>query len=172
MKTPNKSNIDTMLSKSKGYVDNEISKVNDELDDKQDTLTFDTTPTTGSNNPVTSGGVYQAIQNASGTKLYRHQLYVTSGDNDNARFTLITTSASQITVNDLSVEPIYGSLDGAQIGNDYYFGIVTLMNLSLSEGTITFDIYGMLHNGTGIVDHLEDEISISYQNFTDTVTSL
>lgn len=34
------------------------------LDNKQNILTFDTTPTSGSNNPVTSGGVYDALQNA------------------------------------------------------------------------------------------------------------
>lgn len=32
------------------------------LDDKQDTLTFDTEPTENSTNPVTSGGVYTALQ--------------------------------------------------------------------------------------------------------------
>lgn len=30
---------------------------------KQDTLTFDSTPTSGSSNPVTSDGIYQALQN-------------------------------------------------------------------------------------------------------------
>jgi hypothetical protein len=34
-----------------------------ELDTKQNNLTFDTTPTAKSNNPVTSGGVYSAIRN-------------------------------------------------------------------------------------------------------------
>lgn len=69
MKTPNKENIDTILSKTKGYVDNEISKVNDELGDKQDTLTFDTTPTANSNNPVTSGGVKSYVDNAIQTSI-------------------------------------------------------------------------------------------------------
>lgn len=32
------------------------------LDTKQDTLTFDTTPTSGSTNPVTSGGIHTAVQ--------------------------------------------------------------------------------------------------------------
>lgn len=36
------------------------------LEDKQDVLSFDSAPTSGSTNPVTSGGVYSAIQNASG----------------------------------------------------------------------------------------------------------
>lgn len=41
---------------SKKYVD-------DQLSSKQDTLTFDTTPTSASTNPVTSGGVYTALNN-------------------------------------------------------------------------------------------------------------
>ena len=32
------------------------------LDDKQDELTFDTAPTADSQNPVTSDGIYQALQ--------------------------------------------------------------------------------------------------------------
>lgn len=35
----------------------------DALDAKQGTLTFDSTPTSGSSNPVTSGGIYNAILN-------------------------------------------------------------------------------------------------------------
>lgn len=38
--------------------------VTDLLKDKQDTLTFDTTPTAGSSNPVTSAGIREAIDNA------------------------------------------------------------------------------------------------------------
>ena len=37
------------------------------LDGKQNTLTFDTTPTAGSTNPVTSGGVATAIQQSTAT---------------------------------------------------------------------------------------------------------
>ena len=37
--------------------------VNTKLAEKQDTLSFDSAPTSGSNNPVTSGGVYTALQN-------------------------------------------------------------------------------------------------------------
>lgn len=38
--------------------------VQDAIDDKQDTLTFDAAPTQGSTNPVTSGGVYTALEDA------------------------------------------------------------------------------------------------------------
>ena len=37
------------------------TEVNDLLDGKQDTLTFDTAPTQGSENPVTSGGLYNVL---------------------------------------------------------------------------------------------------------------
>lgn len=37
------------------------------LEGKQDTLTFDSSPTSGSENPVTSDGIYKAIQAGSGT---------------------------------------------------------------------------------------------------------
>lgn len=40
------------------------SEIDDLLDEKQDVLTFDTTPTNGSQNPVTSDGVYDAIGQA------------------------------------------------------------------------------------------------------------
>lgn len=38
-----------------------LTRVNQAIAAKQDTLTFDTTPTSGSTNPVTSGGVYAMI---------------------------------------------------------------------------------------------------------------
>lgn len=39
----------------------EIKGINAALEGKQDTLTFDDTPTSGSDNPVKSGGVYSAL---------------------------------------------------------------------------------------------------------------
>lgn len=46
----------------------------DALDAKQDALTFDSTPTDGSTNPVTSDGIYDAIQTAIGTdKIHDYQ---------------------------------------------------------------------------------------------------
>ena len=51
---------------------------------KQDALTFDATPTSGSTNPVTSGGVYTALQSA--------------GNQYSTTFTTSTWSSSSITV--------------------------------------------------------------------------
>ena len=62
MKVPNEANVDTMLSKTKDYVDSG-------LNNKQDTLTFDNTPTTNSNNPVTSGGIKSYVDSAIQTSI-------------------------------------------------------------------------------------------------------
>lgn len=57
-------NLDSVLT---GYVGQirtqtgEIEDINTALAGKQDTLTFDDSPTSGSNNPVKSGGVYTAL---------------------------------------------------------------------------------------------------------------
>ena len=40
-----------------------VGKIKALIAAKQDKLTFDSTPTSGSTNPVTSGGVYDAINN-------------------------------------------------------------------------------------------------------------
>lgn len=48
---------------TKSYVDGEISTINTALSGKQSTLTFDSTPTANSTNPVTSGGIKTALDN-------------------------------------------------------------------------------------------------------------
>ena len=66
-------NLDTVMT---GYVKQiqtqagEIEDLNTALDGKQDTLIFDDSPTSGSGNPVTSGGVYTAL----GSKANHSQL--------------------------------------------------------------------------------------------------
>ena len=47
---------------TKAFVNTAVSRVSDAVEQKQDKLTFDSTPTENSNNPVTSGGVYSAIE--------------------------------------------------------------------------------------------------------------
>lgn len=65
--TPIENDIDAIEGKipSAASASNQLADkafVNSALAAKQDTLTFDNTPTANSNNPVKSGGVYQAIQ--------------------------------------------------------------------------------------------------------------
>lgn len=54
-----KSSVDAILD---GTTIDSFADVEAALADKQDTLTFDTTPTSNSTNPVQSGGVYTALQ--------------------------------------------------------------------------------------------------------------
>ena len=55
-----KKEISLAASESNKLIDKKY--VDDKLDEKQNTLDFDSTPTQGSENPVTSGGVYTDIQ--------------------------------------------------------------------------------------------------------------
>ena len=50
------------------------------LADKEDTLTFDSTPTTGSSNPVTSGGVYTALSGKQNTLVSGTDIQTINGD--------------------------------------------------------------------------------------------
>ena len=45
-----------------GTINSKIGSIETEVSKKQDKLTFDDTPKSGSTNPVTSGGIYSAIQ--------------------------------------------------------------------------------------------------------------
>jgi|GEM_PF-4195716 len=61
--------LGSSVSSQVQIINNELSSINEqlnditeELDSKQDELTFDSTPTSGSSNPVTSDGIYTAIQ--------------------------------------------------------------------------------------------------------------
>ena len=51
---------DTSVDLTNYYTQTQVDNL---LLGKEDTLTFDSAPTSGSNNPVTSGGVYSALQN-------------------------------------------------------------------------------------------------------------
>ena len=59
-KTEIDNSLDLKADKSTTYTKTEVDTA---LGGKQGTLTFDTTPTQSSTNPVTSGGIYTALQN-------------------------------------------------------------------------------------------------------------
>ena len=78
----------TTLQSSIATATNNISSLQTEMSGKQNTLTFDNTPTISSSNPVTSGGVYSAIPVESGTGVATVQTKgannTVSGDNSTA----------------------------------------------------------------------------------------
>lgn len=79
-------------------VDNAFNKLTDTYQQK---LTFDSTPTSGSTNPVTSNGIYTAIKNvkvttATNTTAGITKVYTTTGDNKDGTMTqaAITTAVN------------------------------------------------------------------------------
>lgn len=54
-----------VLNDNFDIIDDQLKDNADDIADKQDRLTFDAAPTSGSGNPVTSAGVYDAIQEVS-----------------------------------------------------------------------------------------------------------
>lgn len=66
--TPTVSNIQFELAET-GTASEFIADLNDMLASKQDKLTFDDTPTNGSNNPVKSNGIYDALADKTDTDM-------------------------------------------------------------------------------------------------------
>ena len=56
-------------SVSGATVTDALGSLSDQIANKQDALTFDNSPTSGSNNPVKSSGIYSALQNKAGTSV-------------------------------------------------------------------------------------------------------
>lgn len=59
---------DTSIDLSNYYTKTQTDTL---LANKQNTLTWDTTPTSGSTNPVTSNGIYEALQNVTPVNIHR-----------------------------------------------------------------------------------------------------
>lgn len=79
------------------------SKISTELSGKQATLTFDNVPTDSSNNPVKSGGVYDAIEEAKALFLTGVTVSaVTSG-------TIVSVSNAAITANHVLVSCVFAN---------------------------------------------------------------
>lgn len=108
-------------------INGEIEDINDALAGKQDTLTFDNAPTSGSDNPVKSGGVYTAL----------------SGKQDTLTFDNTPTSDSD---NPVKSGGIYTALQGKE--NADRFIVVNTTYITLSSATwdewITGNTYGIL----------------------------
>ena len=86
-----KTYADGLVSTLRAYVDAQLAL-------KQDVLTFDTAPTNESTNPVTSNGVFGAIQNALGTAVnYTNAREQTIRDDMTAMFYTVELASSQVT---------------------------------------------------------------------------
>lgn len=127
-----------------------IDNINDLSENKQDTLTFDTTPTASSTNPVTSGGVKTALDaktNLSNGVLF-FQNKSTSATSSSAVFCTISDSA--ITTKHVVTE-IYFSVPSAVTStvewNTNTAGQVTLKGINTNANntvTVTLALAGNL----------------------------
>jgi len=98
---------------------------------KQDTLTFDDTPTSGSTNPVTSGGIYDAIDNAA-TKTDTITLAAASWSGSDPYTQTVTLSGYTVTANTrVDIACDYNALNAMAADG------VTTLYFENSNGTIT-----------------------------------
>ena len=63
----------SVINSNMDTIDATMKSISDTANSKQSALTFDTAPTSGSSNPVTSNGIYQALQNAGGAVIYTNK---------------------------------------------------------------------------------------------------
>lgn len=67
------------LNENADILDGVLKALQDEVDAKQDELTFDDAPTAESTNPVTSDGIYKALQSGGDSKLKWKNGYIPYG---------------------------------------------------------------------------------------------
>ena len=112
-------------------INGEIGDINTALAGKQDTLTFDDTPTSGSDNPVKSGGVYSALSGKQDTLTFDNS--PTNGSSNPVKsggvYTALSGKQNTLTFDDA---PASGSNNPVKSG-----GIYTA--LSGKQDTLTFD---------------------------------
>lgn len=121
-----------------------------DLSSKQDTLTFDTIPTANSTNPITSGGVYTALESAGGDwVIYTGSLLdLTDSNNDyelkqDIIWNLVitdgyTTSSSPVLLHkgvkfSTGWNAVYGAASVYVTGNPTRYVVATTLNLAQSE---------------------------------------
>lgn len=106
------------LSEAQQYTDNAIatlrSYVDTQLDGKQNTLTFDTTPTSNSDNPVTSNGIRNAID-ALNLQLQNYVAQQLAGKQDTLTFDTSPRSGSNNPVTSNGIKNAIDAIPAATI---------------------------------------------------------
>lgn len=119
---------DKAVKDQNGNIINSTYATKTELNTKQNTLTFDTTPKAGSTNPVTSGGIYNAIK-ASGS---------ISGDSlavvaKTGSYTDLINTPSLATDSSLGFTKLYSSSGSRSDGTITQAGITELLSYKLDR---------------------------------------
>ena len=142
--------VTTADAHSKDYTDTEVGNLNRTLSGnidllagrvtavetgKQDTLTFDSTPTQNSTNPVTSGGIYAAMQNGSNVSVEPYTDPI-SGSTTNQALDTALRSNPQTRINP---EYFYRFKNMIENSSLEVFNGVTLLPLGWDAGEVTAD---------------------------------
>ena len=158
-------------------INNLIEAIETELEGKQDTLTFDTTPTDGSNNPVTSNGIFDALAGKQNTLTFDttptdgSNNPVTSdgifdalaGKQNNLTFDTAPTNGS---TNPVTSDGIFDALAGKQ--NELTFDADPTENSR--NPVFSGGVYNALVNIETEVSHLQPE-TFTYDNVNQRTTT-
>lgn len=128
----NKSNYtgtsDKAVKDQNGNIINSTYATKAELNTKQNTLTFDTTPKSGSTNPVTSGGVYDAIKNSGSVSVDGLATVAKTGS-----YTDLINTPSLATDTTLGFTKLYSSSGSRSDGTITQAGITELLSYKLDR---------------------------------------
>lgn len=119
---------DKAVKDQNGNIINSTYATKTELNTKQNTLTFDTTPKAGSTNPVTSGGIYNAIK-ASGS-ISGNSLAVVA---KTGSYTDLINTPSLATDSSLGFTKLYSSSGSRSDGTITQAGITELLSYKLDR---------------------------------------
>ena len=140
--------------------------VYDNLQTKQDTLTFDSTPTEGSSNPVTSDGIYDAIETAKGTIPTKTSDLINDGSDGTSSYQevneRVTTISSASTNNEYpTAKAVYDAL--SEVAPvviytgvcDYAMGSV-VQTVALNNGKTYVDVIADIEANKTVILRIED----------------
>lgn len=125
------------------------------LNAKQNTLTFDNTPTDGSSNPVTSDGIYDAVQNVREVAEGKCRTIVLSYGQTIADLKSTISQSANVRVsdldkNDITQDIVDGNYDSVQVVNSSFNSngniIFLLAQTDNNDNYIIFTTDGFLYN--------------------------
>ena len=140
-------------------INGDISNINGDINNINSILPLDSTPTANSTKGVTSGGVYNALENAGITPRYEHNIYARVLNNDSSTigyiyYKIINTQASKFAF----TTPVFDTIDNVSTTTEN-IPCTGLVNVASSEYILTnFEksyapnpylfIEGVTYNGT------------------------
>lgn len=119
---------DKAVKDQNGNIINSTYATKAELNTKQNTLTFDTTPKAGSTNPVTSGGIYNAIKSSGSISGDSLAVVAKTGS-----YTDLINTPSLATYSSLGFTKLYSSSGSRSDGTITQAGITELLSYKLDR---------------------------------------